>query len=298
MKYSSNYCVRNNIRLLHLARSRLFSSSTTADSSSELVIEKLSGLDDGIYVFGLNRPSARNALGHTLTTELLKAVEKISLISEARVLIIRSLVPGVFCSGADLKERLKLSNSEVATTVSRLNSLASAIENVPIPTIAAIDGVALGGGLEIALGCDMRTVSEDSKVGLVETKWAIMPGAGGSQRLPRLINPAIAKELIFCAKVIDGNEAKQIGIVNYCVKQNSSANAAYDKALSIARQIQANGPLGVKMAKVSINKGLETDVLTGCKLEQLCYAQVIPTKDRIEGLTAFKENRTPKYKGE
>lgn len=277
---------------------RYLSLSRAADSSSELVIEELKGNDDGIYVFGLNRPSARNALGHNLTSELLHAVDKISLNSIARVLIIRSLVSGVFCSGADLRERLKLTNTEVAATVSRLNSLASAIENVPIPTIAAIDGVALGGGLEIALGCDMRIVSENSKLGLVETKWAILPGAGGTQRLPRLINPAVAKELIFCAKVVDGSEAQRIGMVNHCVQQNSTADAAYEKALSIARQIQANGPLGVKMAKVSINKGLETDIFTGCKLEQLCYAQVIPTKDRIEGLTAFKEKRAPKYKGE
>ncbi|KAG8295902.1 Enoyl-CoA hydratase domain-containing protein 2, mitochondrial [Homalodisca vitripennis] len=228
----------------------------------------------------------------------MNAVEKIHLDANARVVILRSLVPGVFCAGADLKERIKLTNSEVSATVARLNALATAIESIPVPTIAAIDGAALGGGLEITLGCDIRIVSEDAKLGLVETKWAIMPAAGGSQRLPRIINPSIAKELIFCARVIDGNEAKDIGLANYVMKQNSSSDAAFQKALVIARKILVNGPLGVRNAKISINRGLETDILTGCKIEQLCYAQVIPTKDRIEGLTAFKENRPPKYKGE
>lgn len=266
-------------------------------SSKEMTVELLEGSDAGVVVFGLNRPSARNALGSSLTASLMSAVEEICSNENARVLILRSLVPGIFCSGADLKERIKLTNKEVGETVAKLNNLASAIENIPIPTIAAIDGVAFGGGLEIALGCDIRIVSEQSKMGLVETKWAIIPGAGGSQRLPRIINPAVAKEMIYCARVIDGHEAKQIGLANHLVNQNSS-DAAFQKSLSIAREILANGPLGVRMAKVSINKGLETDIVTGCKLELLCYAQLIPTTDRIEGLKAFKENRPPQFKGE
>lgn len=267
-------------------------------SSKEMTVQLLEGSDSGVVVFSLNRPSARNALGSSLTASLMSAVDEICSNENARVLILRSLVPGIFCSGADLKERLKLTNKEVGETVAKLNALALAIENIPIPTIAAIDGVAFGGGLEIALGCDIRIVSEHSKMGLVETKWAIIPGAGGSQRLPRIINPAIAKEMIYCARVIDGHEAKQIGLANHLVNQNSSSDAAFQKSVSIAREILANGPLGVRMAKVSINKGLETDIVTGCKLELLCYSQLIPTTDRIEGLKAFKENRPPQFKGE
>lgn len=298
LKYANKLqlLVQNDVKIVNSCHVRNVISSSS--SLKEMTVEVLEGSDAGIVVLGLNRPSARNALGSSLTSSLMSALDKICSDQSARVLILRSLVSGVFCSGADLKERFKLSNKEVGETVAKLNALASAIENIPIPTIAAIDGVAFGGGLEIALGCDIRTVSENSKMGLVETKWAIIPGAGGSQRLPRLINPSVAKEMIYCARVIDGHEAKEIGLANHLVNQNSSSDAAFQKSLSIAREILANGPLGVRMAKVSINKGLETDIVTGCKLELLCYAQLIPTSDRIEGLKAFKENRPPNFKGE
>ncbi|XP_054277054.1 methylglutaconyl-CoA hydratase, mitochondrial-like [Macrosteles quadrilineatus] len=294
--------LRNLLRTRHL--SRYFSCSSTSKmlsttlSTNEVSVEVLEEADSGVIVFGLNRPSARNALGSSLTSSLMNAVEKIHLDQNARVVVLRSLVPGVFCAGADLKERIKLSNHEVSVMVGRLSALATAIENIPIPTIAAIDGSAFGGGLEIALACDMIVVSENAKLGLVETKLAILPAAGGTQRLTRLINPAVAKELIYCARIFNGSEAKDFGLANHSVKQNSSSDAAFQKALDISRQIIVNGPLGVKMAKLAINKGLQTDIQTGCKIEQLCYAQVIPTKDRIEGLKAFKENRAPNYKGE
>lgn len=274
------------------------SRAITSSSQNEVSVEMLAGEYEGIIVCGLNKPSTRNALCASLTSSLINAVENINTNKSSRVVIFRSLVPGVYCAGADLKERLKLSNDEVVSTIERLNSLATTIENIDVPTIAAIDGAALGGGLELTLGCDIRIVSDNAKLGLVETKWAIMPAAGGSQRLPRIINPSLAKELIFSARVISGTEAASIGLANHCVIQNSSSNAAYEKSLKIAHQIVMNGPLGVKMAKVAINRGLETDITTGCKLEQLCYSKVIPTHDRIEGLLAFKEKRTPKYKGE
>lgn len=289
-------CIPNKNIMTSKLRNYVMVSSN--QNHKEVVLESLKGDDEGILVFGLNRPSSRNALGHSMTSSLLHAVNEIKSNNSARVLILRSLVPGVFCSGADLKERLKLSNSEVATMVEQLSSLATAIENLKMPTIAAIDGAAYGGGLEISLGCDIRIVSENAKLGLVETKWAILPAAGGSQRLPRIINPSLAKELIFCAEVIDGQKAVEIGLANHAVKQNLSSDAAYQKSLEIGRKILLNGPIGVNMAKVAINKGLETDIATGCKIEQLCYAQVIPTQDRIEGLLAFKEKRSPKYRGE
>lgn len=155
----------------------------------------------------------------------------------------------------------------------------------------------LGGGLELALSCDIRVAAENVKLGLVETKLAIIPGAGGTQLLPRLINPSIAKELIFTAAILNGKEAEKLGLVNYVMEQNENCDAAYSKSLNIAEKILPNGPVAVRMAKQAINKGLEVDLGTGLTFEEVCYSKVIPTKDRIEGLRAFNEKRTPVYNG-
>lgn len=172
------------------------------------------------------------------------------------------------------------------------------IENLPMPVIAACDGSALGGGLELALACDLRTVASSIKMGLVETRLAIMPGAGGTQRLPRIISPALAKELIFTARVFSGEEAAKMGIVNASVTQNDNHDAAYLRALKLAEEILPNGPVGVKLAKRAINKGSQVDIGTGYAIEEDCYSQLIGTKDRIEGLAAFNEKRKPIYIGE
>lgn len=123
-------------------------------------------------------------------------------------------------------------------------------------------------------------------------------GAGGTQRLPRVIGLARAKELIFTGKILDGAEASEIGLVNRVVEQNKAGDAAYHKALELADEIVPNGPVGVRMAKISISRGLQVDLSTGLAIEEACYAQVIPTKDRLEGLNAFREKRPPRYTGE
>lgn len=215
-----------------------------------------------------------------------------------RCVVLRSLVPGVFCAGADLKERATLTPAEVSRFVTTLRHLLCCIEMLPMPVIGAIDGVALGGGLEMALACDIRTTSCDAKMGLVETRLAIIPGAGGTQRLPRILSPALAKELIFTARVFSGSEAQQMGICNHAVEQNANGDAAYLKALEIAAEILPNGPIGVRMAKKAIDRGIQVDLGTGYAIEEACYAQVIPTQDRLEGLKAFAEKRKPQYKGE
>lgn len=278
-----------------LVRFRAFSSAVL--SKSELTITPLKGDDAGIVVFSLNRPDSKNSLNKSLANSLLNGLEVAKYDNSCRVVVIRSNVPNVFCAGADLKERLTLSETEVKIFVSRLRALMSTIENLPVPVISAIDGVALGGGLEMALACDMRVASENAKMGLVETRLAIIPGAGGTQRLPRLVGKALAKELIFTARVFSGTEALKMGVVNHSVPQNENGDSAYLKSIDIAREILPNGPVGVKMAKEAINRGSETDIATGCALEELCYAQVVPTQDRIEGLKAFREKRKPHYIG-
>lgn len=273
-------------------------SSSTASSPQYAHLNYLKESDKGIVVLELNRPEAKNALNRTLAANLFQAIDAIKYDTDVRVLIVRSMVPGIFCAGADLKERLKLSNLEVKIFVSQLRALTTAVENLPMPVIAAIDGAALGGGFELALACDMRTASNDAILGLVETRLAIIPGAGGTQRLSRLIGPAFAKELIFTAKTVTGTEALEMGIVNYAAKQNSDRNAAYMKALELGREIIPNGPVSLKMAKVAINAGIDVDMKTGNVIEEACYAQVVPTHDRVEGLTAFMEKRAPVYTGD
>lgn len=289
------------------ARSSIRSLSTTkqcfatSDSSSvqELQLTYLTEDDkQGIAVLGLNRPKARNSFSRSLVDNLLSSIEVLAHDKNVRVVILRSLVPGIFCAGADLKERSTMTVQDVGRFVSKLRLMMANIEQLPAPVIAAIDGPALGGGLEMALACDMRIVASNVKLGLVETKLGIIPGAGGTQRLPRILNPAIAKELIFTARQITGKEAKNLGIVNHAVEPNQDGDAAFQKALQLAMEIVPNGPVGVRMAKKAIDKGLQVDLATGCAIEEACYAQVIPTKDRLEGLKAFVEKRKPKFIGE
>lgn len=252
----------------------------------------------GIAIIGLNKPETRNAFNRSMVQHFNTALDYLAHDKNVRVVIIRSLIPGIFCAGADLKERATFTPVEVNRFVASLRLLFKSIEQLPMPVISAIDGVALGGGLEMALACDIRTVADTAKLGLVETKLAIIPGAGGTQRLSRIVGPATAKELIYTSRVLNGTEAKQLGICNHVAKQNKQNDAAFTKAVEIASEILPNGPIGVRMAKKAIDCGLQVDINSGFAIEEACYAQVVPTKDRLEGLKAFAEKRTPKYKGE
>lgn len=274
-------------------------STTNTNARQELQLTYLTEDEkQGIAVLGLNRAKARNSFSRSLVDHILESIEVLAHDKNVRVVILRSLVPGIFCAGADLKERATMTQQDVGRFVTKLRLMMSNIEQLPAPVIAAIDGPALGGGLEMALACDMRVVTSNVKLGLVETKLGIIPGAGGTQRLPRILNPAIAKELIFTARQISGEEAKSLGIANYAVKPNEDGDAAFQKALELAMEIVPNGPVGVRMAKKAIDKGLQVDLATGCAIEEACYAQIIPTKDRLEGLKAFAEKRKPKFVGE
>ena len=228
----------------------------------------------------------------------MEAVEEVKFDTNARVIILRSTTPGIFCAGADLKERATMPPQSVGPFVAKARRLIQDLENLPMPVIAAIDGHALGGGLEMALACDLRIAASSAKMGLVETRLAIIPGGGGTQRLPRVVGPSLAKELIFTARVLSGEEAAEIGLVNHSVPQNEDGDAAYKRAIKLAQEILPNGPVGVKMAKQAINRGIEVDIASGLFIEEACYAQVIPTKDRLEGLLAFKEKRKPNYTGQ
>ncbi|XP_037229259.1 methylglutaconyl-CoA hydratase, mitochondrial isoform X3 [Falco biarmicus] len=250
-----------------------------AKEEEELRVRYLDDEHKGIVVLGLNRSHAKNALNKNLLKMMSKAVDALKSDKKVRTVIFRSEVPGIFCAGADLKERAKMHSSEVSSFVSKARATINEMANLPVPTIAAIDGTALGGGLELALACDIRV-------------------AGGTQRLPRTIGVSLAKELIFSARIVDGEEAKSIGLISHVVEQNEAGDAAYRRALALAREFLPQGPVAMRVAKLAINQGMEVDLVTGLAIEEACYAQTIPTKDRIEGLLAFKEKRPPRYKGE
>jgi len=260
----------------------------------EVRVEHLPGPDAGIVLVGLDRHGARNALGRQLLSEFREALNTLAADRTVRVVVLHSLVPGVFSAGADLKERAGMSSDEAETFVKGIRAAFSEVEALPMPVIAVLEGAAYGGGLELALAADLRVVGIDAKLGLVETALAIIPGGGGTQRLPRLIGVARAKELIYTARRFGAEEAGRLGLVNRVVP----AGQALDAALLLAREILPNGPVALRMAKLAVNGGLDLDLVSGLALEEACYAQVIPTKDRLEGLAAFREKRKPQYRGE
>ncbi|TDH68839.1 hypothetical protein CCR75_000345 [Bremia lactucae] len=272
----------------------------TQAKATQFKVEALHGKDTGIVVFNMDRPNARNALGSQFMAEFRQALDQVRFDPTVRVIVVRSIVDNVFCAGADLKERIGMTPSENSERLVGnpvfLQAAASSrsyrmgfldLEQLPMPTIAAIEGAALGGGLEMALACDLRIAGAKAILGFPETSLAILPGAGGTQRISK------AKELIFTSRRLNSESAEKIGLVDYAVSEGK----AFDKALEIAREILPNGPVGVRMAKEAIMKGAEVDISSGMAIENACYAQVIPTKDRIEGLVAFKEKRKPQYTG-
>ncbi|KAI3862244.1 hypothetical protein MKW92_048692 [Papaver armeniacum] len=278
----------------HPCRKHSFRSLILQSTSQSVKIERLSDSDFGIVEVKLDRPEAKNAIGKDMLSGLRHILEAINVDSSANVVMISSSVPRVFCAGADLKERRTMSQSDTRAFVNSLRSTFTFLEGLSIPTIAVIEGAALGGGLEMALSCDLRICGEAAVFGLPETGLAIIPGAGGTQRLPRLVGKSVAKELIFTGRKIDARNAASMGLINYCVPSGE----AHLKALEVARDINEKGPLAIRMAKRSVDGGLELDFPSALELEEDFYEQLLNTKDRLEGLAAFVEKRKPRYKGE
>ncbi|SOC42597.1 enoyl-CoA hydratase [Ureibacillus acetophenoni] len=250
-------------------------------------------VEDGIAIVILMRSEAANALSIQMLHEMNEALEKIQYDSSVRVVIVTGDGEKAFCAGADLKERKEMSEDQVRQTVALIGRTVSHFELLPQPVIAAINGVAFGGGLELALACDIRIASSNARVGLTETALGIIPGAGGTQRLPRLIGVGKAKELIYTARQLTANEALEYGIVEKVVP--SSNLTAEAKALGA--EMAKNAPLSLVQAKTAINKGLQTDITTGLQIESLAYSRLLYTEDRLEGLRAFQEKRSPVYRG-
>lgn len=247
-----------------------------------------------VLVVTINRPEVYNALNMPALEALSELVDDLADRPQARALVITGAGEKAFCAGADLKERRTMEQREVRRYIRLIRDTFTRIEQLPTPVIAALNGVALGGGTELSLACDLRVAEETATLGLTETSLGIIPGAGGTQRLPRLIGKAKAKELIFTAQKLTASDAEKWGLINKVVARGKGL----ETALKLAEQIGENAPLAVEQAKFAINQGMETDLATGLALETKAYETLIPTKDRLEGLAAFKEKRKPRYMGE
>jgi enoyl-CoA hydratase/carnithine racemase len=253
-------------------------------------------LRDGIMILTINRPEALNCFNMPLLELFGKTIAEIAFDREVRAVVITGTTEGknAFSTGADLKERASMSPDQVRLFIQTIRNLFTAVEELPKPVIAAVNGYAFGGGLELALACDIRLASANAVVGLTETSLAIIPGAGGTQRLPRIVGVARAKELIFRARRITAQEGLEYGLFLEVLEPERLV----DRALEIGREIAANGPVALAQAKYAVNKGVEVSLPMGLAIESNAYAVTIPTKDRIEGLTAFREKRKPVYTGE
>ncbi|WP_232698869.1 enoyl-CoA hydratase-related protein [Brevibacillus daliensis] len=248
-----------------------------------------------IGIITLQRPDELNALGFATLVQLEEIIENVRIDSkETRVVLVRA-EGRAFCAGADLKERKTLNQQQVRRNVRKIRDVFSAIERLPQPTIALINGFAFGGGLELALACDFRYAIREAKMGLTEVSLGIIPGAGGTQRLTRLVGLSLAKELILTARRIDAEQAYQYGMLNGVV---DDLDQLQQKAMSLAIEITSNAPLAVYQAKQAIDRGHGVDIQTALDMESMCYEVIIPTKDRIEALQAFQEKRKPVFTGE
>ncbi len=248
----------------------------------------------GILIVTINRPNRMNALDRNTLRKGSALIERINYERDTRVVIVTGAGDKAFCAGADLKERQGMNSAEVRQYIQIIKSTLNALENLSKPVIAAVNGVALGGGLEFALACDIRIASPNARFGLTETSLGIIPGAGGTQRLPRLIGRGRAKEMIFAAEIIDAKTALEYGLINQIAPEGRLMEAA----LEIAEKILKNAPLAVEQAKIAVNRGMELPLDKALELESNAYEKLIPTKDRVEALTAFREKRKPEFKGE
>lgn len=254
-----------------------------------------------LKVISLNRPTARNAISRQLLSELRYHVEEIHAEPEdgpTRALILASSVDNAFCAGADLKERATFTSEDTTAFLTSLRSTFRRIEELPIPTITALHAPALGGGLELALTTTLRVFASSASVGLPETRLAILPGAGGTYRLPAIIGLSRARDLILTGRLVAAPEAYFLGLCDRLIQQPESGELSetrekvLEEAIALASDICAGGPVAIRQALKAVN---------GCYLreeaENAAYDVVVKTQDRNEALSAFREKRKPSFKG-
>ena len=259
-------------------------------------MSELVGVDtaDGIRTLTVQRPEKLNALNAQVLEALDAAVSEARRDAMLRCLIITGAGEKAFIAGADIGELAKLTPVQGREHARQGQAVLDRIENLPIPTIAAINGFAYGGGLELAMACTLRVASENARMGLPETSLGILPGYGGTQRLARLVGRARAYELVLTAsKGVTAADAERIGLVNRVVPAGQALSAAQD----MARAIAANGPAAVRYALDAIRSGIEMPSAEGRLLEATLFGLCAATSDMKEGMTAFLEKRPAKFTG-
>ena len=248
---------------------------------------------EGIATITLNRPEALNALSKEVINEVLQALEDIRADENIRVVVLTGAGEKAFSAGADIKT-MKGMNALKGRELSLMGArLCSALENLEKPVIAAINGYALGGGLEVAMACDLRVTSDRARMGQTEINIGLIPGWGGTQRLTRLIGKTKAKELVFTGKMIDAKTAEQLGLVNMVF----SADEFREKVREFAKELTTKAPVALKVAKELIDKGADISLDAAIALEREGIGVVSSTEDLQEGVSAFTEKRKPEFKG-
>lgn len=254
------------------------------------------GVQGHVAVIHLNRPHRMNTMGGTMKADLAHVFFELAAKNDnVRVVVITGTGDKAFCAGADIKERAEqqIRATQFYVKQKYTHDLFRGIEEFEKPVIAAINGVALGGGLEIALCCDLRIAATTARLGLPEVKLGVIPAAGGTQRLPRLIGEARAKELILTADMLDADGALRYGLVSRVVAPED----LMPEAMALAQKVAEHPPLAVRFAKRAINRGMQTDLDSGLEYERYAAAMIIDSEDRKEGMRAFVEKRKPVFKG-
>lgn len=241
----------------------------------------------------INRPEALNALNSETLSDLKSAIQAVKCDDDVKVVIVTGSGDKAFVAGADIKEMENMSPMEARNFLLFGQDVFNELGNLEKPTIAAINGFALGGGCELALACDIILASENAKLGLPEVSLGLHPGFGGTQRLPRLIGKAKAKELIFTGDMIDAHEALKIGLVNRVLPNDK----LIEDAKNLANKIMSRGSIAIKLAKASINVGTETSLEKGLAYEAETASITFSTQDKKEGTKAFLEKRKPNFVG-
>lgn len=258
---------------------------------AEFRVESRAG--GAVQVWTIDGEEKRNAISRAMRAELESLIRSVAGEQELRAVVITGAGNKAFCAGADLKERAGMSEEEVRTFLHDLRRTLRGLELSPKVFIAAINGAAFGGGTELSLACDLRVIAPHAEMALTETRLAIIPGGGGTQRLPRLVGMGVAKDLILTGRRVGPEEALRLGLVNR-IAPDADVVA---HAVALAEEIAGGGPIALAAAKAAIQEGMELPLDSALELEYQKYQVTIPTQDRLEGLAAFREKRKPVYRG-
>ncbi|MFI0979800.1 enoyl-CoA hydratase/isomerase family protein [Streptomyces sp. NPDC021093] len=243
----------------------------------------------------LDRPKAMNAVSSAMAASIAEACTALAADPAVRTTVVTSSNDRAFCVGADLKERNSFTDAELVRQRPTARAAYTGVLDLPMPTVAAVHGFALGGGYELALACDVIVADGTAVVGLPEVSVGVIPGGGGTQLLPRRVGAARAAELVFTARRVEAPEAAELGLVDVLAESGAHAR---EEALALAARIAANSPVGLRAAKKALRLGQGLDLRAGLEVEDAAWRSVAFSGDRAEGVAAFNEKRKPEWPGE